>query len=94
VNKEEAKEILGRELAEYRRRSYGGLLSLLDGCETFERRGPSGVTYQIEVQVFFDDEEGLNLRVTGAIDDGGWRSTMSPLCDDFIMAPDGSFVGE
>jgi hypothetical protein len=29
----------------------------------------------------------------GAIDDGGWRS-FAPLADDFIVAPDGSFVGE
>jgi hypothetical protein len=28
-----------------------------------------------------------------AIDDGRWRA-FSPLSVDFIMAPDGSFVGE
>ena len=30
---------------------------------------------------------------TSAIDDGGLRA-FAPLSDDFIMAPDGSFVGE
>jgi len=29
----------------------------------------------------------------GGIDDGGLRAFM-PLCDDFIIAPNGRFVGE
>jgi hypothetical protein len=89
----EAKAILDQELSRYRRRSYSELLSLLDRIETFERVSPSGVTYQIEMQVFFDDESQRTLRVMGAIDDGGWRA-LKPMCGDFIMAPDGSFVGE
>jgi len=28
-----------------------------------------------------------------ALDDGGW-SAISPMSDDFIMAPDGGFVSE
>jgi hypothetical protein len=31
--------------------------------------------------------------ILGSIDDGGWRA-LRPLCDDFILAPDGRFVGE
>jgi hypothetical protein len=31
--------------------------------------------------------------VLASIDDGGW-SAFIPLTDDFIIAPDGSFVGE
>jgi hypothetical protein len=31
--------------------------------------------------------------MVGAIDDYGWRAFV-PLTDDFIMAPNGSFVGE
>lgn len=33
------------------------------------------------------------IRVIGSIDDGGWRA-FRPLSDDFIRAPDGTFVGE
>jgi hypothetical protein len=33
------------------------------------------------------------MRVAGSIDDGGWRAYL-PLCRDFIMAPDNSFVDE
>lgn len=93
MNEVEAKSILGQELARYRRRSFSELLSSVNRSETFERAGPSGMIYQIEMQVFFDDKSQRNLRVMGAIDDGGWRA-LNPLCDDFIMAPDGSFVGE
>lgn len=93
MNEDEAKAILEQELDEYRRRPYSKLLCLVESGETVERRSPSGVTYQVEVQVFFDDESRLNLRVAGAIDDGGWRA-FKPLCDDFIIAPDGTFVGE
>lgn len=93
MNQEEARTILERELGRYRRSTYPELLPLVDSSETFERRSPSGVTYQVEVQVFFDDSSRRNLRVAGAIDDGGWRAFV-PLCGDFIVAPDGSFVGE
>jgi hypothetical protein len=53
----------------------------------------SGVRYQIELQAFRDDKRAKNLRVIGAIDDGGWSSYL-PLTDNFIVAPDGSFVGK
>ena len=53
----------------------------------------SGVRYQIELQAFWDDKRAKNLRLIGAIDDGGWSSYL-PLTDNFIVARDGSFVGE
>ena len=54
----------------------------------------SGVQYQVEVQAFWDDpHQPRNLRVMIAVDDGGWRA-FSPLSKDFVVAPDGSFVGE
>jgi hypothetical protein len=45
------------------------------------------------LKFFWDGREEENLRVIAAIDDGGWRA-LSPLSEDFIVAPDGSFVGE
>jgi hypothetical protein len=93
MNKAEAKSLLSQELSRYRELPYAELFSLIDGIETFERAAPSGVTYQIEMQVFVDDVSRQTLRVLGSIDDGGWRA-FAPLCDSFILAPDGSFVGE
>jgi hypothetical protein len=94
MNSVEAKSLWEFELSRYRERSYAELLSLLDQPETIERVSPAGTIYQIEMQVFFDDDSKRStLRVSGAIDDWGWRA-LSPLCDDFLVAPDGSFVGE
>jgi hypothetical protein len=44
-------------------------------------------------QVDWDGKPGEDIRVTASIDDGGW-SAYKPMHEDFIMAPDGTFVGE
>jgi hypothetical protein len=94
MNESEAKLILVQELSSYRNRSYDELLSLIDSSETVERKSESGTIYQIEMQVVFDDIKAQrNLRVLASIDDGSWHS-FKPLCDGFIMAPDGLLVGE
>ena len=93
MNKSEANSLLSQELSRYRELPYAKLFSLINHSETLERTAPSGVIYQIEMQVVIDNAARQTLRVMGAIDDGGWRA-LSPLCDDFILAPDGSFVGE
>jgi hypothetical protein len=93
VDKNEAREILAGVISELRTRSREDLRALLGSPYTQEIAGPSGTTYQIEVQAFWDDKSELNLRVLGSIDDGGF-SAFKPLTDDFIVAPDGSFVGE
>ena len=89
----EAAALLKDHLEAYRRRSYHDLVTLLGKPQVTELRGASGVTYQVEVGVHWDARPGGALRVLGSIDDGGWRA-FSPLCDDFILAPDGRFVGE
>ena len=93
MNKAEALQVLAAVLERYRQRPYGELVHLMDSQDVFESTGPSGTAYQVEVQVFWDDEHKKNIRVLGAIDDGGWRSYV-PLTDSFILAPDGTFVGE
>ncbi len=59
----------------------------------WKSRLPGGAEYQIEVEVFWDGQQGGDIRVLGSIDDGGW-SAFRPLCEDFIIAPSGKFVGE
>jgi len=93
MDKTEAEQILKRELGGYRSRSFAELAKLLDHEVTNEVSADSGVTYQLEIQVFWDDQPGGNLRVLGSIDDGGWRAFI-PLTESFILAPDGSFVDE
>ena len=93
MNKKEATAILAEHLKEYRKRSYAELQFLLNEQEVCEVAGPSGTVYQLEFQAVWDSKKGEDLRVMGSIDDGGWRAFV-PLGHDFIMRPDGTFVGE
>lgn len=110
MDKKEARELLDDLIAEVRAVPYHGLReriaparwSLFGGRldiggggepEIGELTGPSGTWYQTEVQVFSDHKKGGDLRMLASIDDGG-RSAFRPMTDGFIMAPDGSFVGE
>jgi hypothetical protein len=93
MNKEEARSVLAKALSEYRTKTYSELLYLLESQDTSEVTAESGTNYQLEIQAVWDDKENGNLRVMGSLDDGRWR-VFTPLTDDFIMAPDGTFVGE
>ncbi len=94
MDKDEPTTILHAEMQKYRHRSFESLQSLLTELEAYELVAPSGVSYQVEVQAFWDDQPNAHLRVMGAIDDGGLLSAFKPLCEDFIMSPNGKFVGE
>jgi hypothetical protein len=85
--------LLRAYLATFRARSYGDLVTLMDTPHVAEERDASGTTYQLQASVFWDDEPGGNIRVLASLSGGGWRDFL-PLCEDFIMAPDGTFVGE
>lgn len=91
--KKEAHEILAKKLQGYRAKSYVELKRLLTEQDTFEVTAPSGNSYQLEIQAVWDDRPEGNLRVMGNIDDGGIRAFF-PLTYDFIISPDGHFVGE
>ena len=95
MNEAEARAVLTTELGKYRTRSYKDLMRLIHDRDDYPVTGTSGVVYQMDVQAFWDnpDKPHDNLRVAGAIDDGG-PSAIVPMCDSFIVAPDGTFVGE
>jgi hypothetical protein len=94
MDEPEALAVMSEELALYRVLPYADLLPLIDRSSTVERTGPSGTKYQIQVQVLVDDPKRNTLRVAAAVDDGTFWRAVSPTCTDFIIAPDGSFVGE
>jgi len=81
-------------LNSYRARSYADLVAIIGQAEGIDVSGPSGQRYQIEFNVLWDDKPGENVRVGASIDDGSFPRAYSPLTDDFIKAPDGSFVDE
>ena len=93
MNKEEAERVGNEVASRYRARPREELLRYLKEQDVFEVVAPSGTRYQIEVQAFWDDRRGKDLRVRIGVDDFG-PSAYDPLVVDFIIAPDGSFVGE
>lgn len=93
MDKQEASEVLVRKLNQLRNSSYSGLVDLIKNPAIDEVQALSGTTYQIEVQAVWDDRKKGHLRVIVSVDDRGWRA-IAPISDDFILAPDGSFVGE
>jgi hypothetical protein len=93
VDKQESDGMLRGKLREYRVLRYSDLVAQIGIDDHVTVVGASGAEFQLEVQVFWDDGPGGNVRVIGSIDDGGLRAFF-PLNNSFIMAPDGRFVGE
>jgi hypothetical protein len=93
VDNAEARALLIKHLQSYRERAYAELVALIGDVQVAQLAGAGGVEYQVEVDFLWDGRTGENIRVIGSIDDGGWRAFL-PLCDSFIMAPDGTFIGE
>jgi hypothetical protein len=93
VDKQEAEGLLRGKLSEYCVLPYPKLVARIGTDDHVTMAGASGAEYQLEVQVFWEDEPRGNVRVIGSIDDGGLRAFF-PLTKSFIMAPDGTFVGE
>jgi len=85
--------LLAAKLAEYRKLSYAKLAAKIGDDDYLEVTGESGAEYQIEVQFMWDHKPGGDVRVSAGIDDGGLRAFF-PSCQDFVMSPDGGFVGE
>lgn len=89
----EASACLAERLARYREYPHSRLAESVGSRETENCVGAGGAVYQLEFQVFWDARPDGPIRVIGSIDDGGLRVS-APLCQDFVKAPDGSFVGE
>ena len=87
MDREEAIGLLNAKLDDYRQIPYAELVSKIDTNVVIEVSGPSGVEYQIEIQVMWDHKPNGDIRVLGAIDDGGLRAFM-PFCSDLIVRPD------
>ena len=93
MDRDEARALLAEEMARLRLLSYDELLARYQRASADTRAGASGTTYQLETEAFFDDRATRNLRVVISIDDGT-LDALRPISVDFIVAPDGSFVGE
>ena len=94
MNRDEALTILRERIRILRNLSYAELLQFLGNATAYEVIAPGGQAYQIEVDAMWDDQPNSDLRVIAAIDDGRLLSAFMPLVQDFIIRPDGTFVGE
>jgi hypothetical protein len=98
VDKHEAIDVAEARLTELRSLSYADLLrrySLDEGNHpAWEQiEGPSGTRYNLKLYAFWDGHPP-NLRVWVDAADGSRMSFVRPVTRTFIVAPDGSFVGE
>ncbi|MEA2445587.1 MAG: hypothetical protein QOJ12_2879 [Thermoleophilales bacterium] len=90
----EASKVAEARLRQLRGLTYSRLAAeWLDRPRSEYATAPSGRRYQLEIEAVWDDRPNANLRVWVLVDDGGSSATR-PLHRDFIVAPDGSFVGE
>jgi hypothetical protein len=87
MDREEALGLLNAKLDDYRQMTYSELISKIGTNQVVEVGGPSGTEYQIEIQVMWDHKPNGDIRILGAVDDGGLRAFM-PLCSDLIVRPD------
>jgi len=94
VDKVEARSVALAKVTELRQMTWDELRSrYLKQPETVEVTAASGAVYQVESYALWDGAKERDLRVIVAVDDGGWRA-FAPLSEEFIIAPDGSYVDE
>jgi hypothetical protein len=90
----EASQVAEARLGQLRALDYPQLVAeWLDQPRSEHATAASGRRYQLEIEAVWDNRPNGNLRVWVLVDDGG-PSAKRPLQRDFIIAPDGSFLGE
>jgi hypothetical protein len=92
VNHEEAKAVLRAEFLRLQAAGYTELAGRLAGKQERSKvTSPSGATYHVELEGFWDDQEHRDLRVVASIDDGGLHAFL-PFTDAFTISPSGSIT--
>lgn len=93
----EAATWVADEIQRLRAMSYEQLLAQRDQPVHVIRVTSDGKEACLETEVFWDDRPDGNLRVFVSVWGGGrrfWNAARTYAKDDFIRAPDGSFVDE
>jgi hypothetical protein len=93
MNQQGAYTLIDAELKRLRRLPYSNIVALVGKPEVRQVAGEDDKSYQLEIAAVRDGKKGGNERVIVAVDDGVGRA-FKPLTCDFIMRPDGTFVGE
>jgi hypothetical protein len=94
MKKSEYHTLLAPVVADYRTRPYSFWLPYLFGEPiVLDVRAHDGTECCVEINADWDDKPDSDIRAIFSIDDGGWRAFV-PATDSFIIASDGTFVGE
>lgn len=95
--REKALAILKEEINRLKKMTYQELQEKIDKHEVHDYGNPNEMEkfYQAEVQVFYDDKKSKNIRVAVQVIIGCAEIFLSKHpSDDFIISPDGKFIGE
>ena len=88
LDKKEAQQLLDGFVAGLKSKTYQAWPGLLGEEVVVERQGPSGVTYQIEFEAFWDSPEvKAGGEVMVSIDDGSLARFIVPLTTNFLVSP-------
>jgi hypothetical protein len=88
MNKREAQYLLDGFAAVIRSKSHQEWQSLIGESVVVEKKGPSGITYQIEWNAFWDSQAGGDIMVIVSIDDGSLARFIVPLTTSFLISPE------
>lgn len=100
--------LLAEHLSEFRARTYDALVAEIDRTRKthdclrhMEGVFDDGTEYQLEFNVFWDDERGGKVRVCADITTAPQRPMFGSIpvftpdaTDSFVMAPDGTFIDD
>jgi hypothetical protein len=90
MNTEEARFLLSQTVCECHKKEFFYWENAIpESPLVIAKEGSSGVIYQIEIEVVWDDRKARIIRVMIGIDDGGLMSAFKPMADDFFISPDG-----
>ena len=90
MDKRAARQLLEEFVTGLKSRSYQEWQILIGEEAVVERNGPSGVTYQIEWNAFWDSAAGDDIRIMVSIGDGSLARFISPLTTSFLISPEGT----
>ena len=95
MNREAAHKLIAAQMAILRSRGYESLRDeFLDRPRVTVGVDADGEQYELEIEAFWDDRPGGDLRVMVSLFTGGFWRRISPFTEDFIISPRGQFVGE
>lgn len=95
MNKVEAKQILDSIVGQYHKKSYAELVNLINGdIGVCHIKGESGTNYEIEIDIFWEDQKKQKNIRFDAILDTGVISSFFPMRESFIKNPQDEFVEE